>query len=133
MKRNDISKDLIKKIRSINDIQSEVQGSMKKIAIKGSENIKNELKKRGQEATITNEINKNKVVFTVRSKVEQVDLKNAPIKEIQKVKSLLGLVPIELFNQETSKNSVSEKALSNAEKQTQQYVEKQMDSILKTI
>lgn len=133
MKKNEISKDLIEKIKRLKNMNSEVKQSMKKIAITGSENIKNELKKRGQVASVSHEIKNNKVVFEVQSKAEQVDLKNAPIKEVQKIKSLLGLVPLELFNQEVSENSLSEKALSSAAKQTQQDIEKQMDSILKTI
>jgi hypothetical protein len=116
--------------RSLEKFKKNFNEHLKSVAILGSNNIKNELLKRGQEATVSYEVKKNKVVFVVEPKTTKIETDKLPVKEVSKLKNVLGAVPIEMFNQEVSQQSFSTAAVEKAMEQTQEAFKKKVYSAL---
>ena len=69
-------------------LKKEFDTLIKSVAIKGDENIKNELVKRGQDASISHSIKDNTIEFTVEAKTEKIETEKLPKKEAAKLKKV---------------------------------------------
>lgn len=107
--------------------------SIRSIAIKGMNNIKSELTKRGQEANVTYTIKNNTIDFIVEPKVEKIKEEDILSKDKQVLKSL-GNLPVELLNEEISKEQFSTAGIDKAMERTQEEAGKKIqDAISKLI
>jgi hypothetical protein len=106
---------------------------IRSIAIQGMNNIKTELMKRGQEADVSYIIYKNKIDFIVQPKIEKIEEQDIPEKD-RKILNVLKNVPIELLNEEMSKEQFSTVGIDKAMERTQEQTGKRIqDAIRKLI
>ena len=106
---------------------------MRKIAIKGANNILSELAKRRQEAKVTYELNEKTIKFIVVPKQEEISNEDIPEEEKTVLKGLKN-IPIELLNQEIVNQEFSTVGIDKAMKRTQEEAGKSIqDKISKLI
>ncbi|MDD5649601.1 MAG: hypothetical protein PHF86_04175 [Candidatus Nanoarchaeia archaeon] len=104
---------------------------IRSIAIKGADNIRSELKKRGQEADVSYSIKNNTINFVVEPKIE--NLKTEDIANKQVLKGLEN-IPVELLNEEITAQQFSTTGIEKAMERTQEQAGKKIqDSISKLI
>jgi hypothetical protein len=115
-------------------IKKKFDFGMRMIAIKGMNNIQSELNKEGQEAKVTYTIDKNKVIFVVEPKQEKIESEDIPVDQARTVLKGFEKIPIELLNQEMSKQEFSTAGVNRAMERTQEQAGKQIqDAIRKLI
>jgi hypothetical protein len=106
---------------------------MRTIAIKGMNNIQSELSKEGQEAKVTYTIDKNKVTFVVEPKQEKIESEDIPADQARTVLKGFEKIPIELLNQEMSKQEFSTAGINRAMERTQEQAGKQIQDAIKKL
>jgi len=106
---------------------------LRAIAIMGSNNISSELTKRGQEATVSYFIKKNKISFYVEPKQDVISAEDIPAKQKAILFKGLENVPLELLSQEMS-GEFSTVGIEKAMERTQEQAGKRIhDAISKLI
>lgn len=106
---------------------------MRTIAIKGMNNIQSELNKEGQEAKVTYTIDKNKVTFVIEPKQEKIESEDIPADQARTVLKGFEKIPIELLNQEMSKQEFSTAGINRAMERTQEQAGKQIQDAIKKL
>lgn len=106
---------------------------MRTIAIKGMNNIQSELSKEGQEAKVSYTIDKNKVTFVVEPKQEKIESEDIPADKTRTALKGFEKIPIELLNQEMSKQEFSTAGINRAMERTQEQAGKQIQDAIKKL
>lgn len=106
---------------------------MRTIAIKGMNNIQSELNKEEQEAKVTYTIDKNKVTFVIEPKQEKIESEDIPADQARTVLKGFEKIPIELLNQEMSKQEFSTAGINRAMERTQEQAGKQIQDAIKKL
>lgn len=102
---------------------------LRSIAILGTNNIRSELTKRGQEANVTYSIEKNKIDFFVEPKQDVIKTEDIPAKQRVMLLKNLGNVPLELLSQEMS-GEFSTVGIQKAMERTQEQAGKRIQDAL---
>lgn len=107
---------------------------LQSIGIQGTNNIRSELQKRGQEASVSYSVKRDKIIFVVEPKIEKIEEEQIPASQKATVLKGLGNVPIELLNQEMMSQEFSTVGIQKAMERTQEQAGKRIqDEISKLI
>jgi hypothetical protein len=120
----------MKQLKTTN-LKKSLDRHIKSIAIQGINNIKSELTKRGQDANVTYSIKGRKIKFIVEPKTEKIETDKLPAKEGAKFKDILGPIPIEMLNQEMSRQSFSTAAVDKAIDRTRISLNRKINETIK--
>lgn len=107
---------------------------LRSIAIAGMNNINSELMKRGQQASVSYSIQKNKIGFFIKPKQDMIETEKIPAKQKATVLKGLENVPLELLSQEMVSSGFSTVGIEKAMERTQEQAGKRIqDKISKLI
>jgi hypothetical protein len=121
-------------VNSLRNLKKDVLNAIsKETKVNGVEKIKNELAKRNIDATVTCTQHGNKFTYSVEPKTQEISSEKLKPKEAAKIKSLLGPIPLEMFNQEVSKNSIPEGIINKTIEKIHEDVSKSVDEVIKKI
>ncbi len=121
------------KLPKIKNIKKDLEACIKSTAIRGTQNIKDELTKRGQDSNVTFSVNKDKITFTIVPKIDKVDPDKLSGKEAAKFKKMLGPIPIEMLTEQMSQQEFPEIAIDKGIERTQDYLEDKVDEIARSM
>jgi len=107
--------------------------NFRSIAIKGINNIRSELKKRGQVADVSYIIKDNKIDFIVEPRQEEITSDEIPAKQAATVFKNFKNIPIELLNQEMSSEFSTvgiEKAMERTQEQAGKLIQDDISKLI---
>jgi hypothetical protein len=118
--------------KQLPDLKKDFNNHIKSIAINGLNNIKSELLKRGKKADVSFKIINKKIKFIVKPIIEDISKDKISKKQMQTTFKAFENIPIELLNQEISKEEFHpDRAINVALEQTQKQSNKWMQQQIK--